>query len=292
MSSPDASENTSLLPGPSDPIPGGYGIHKVLMRIFAHFTFLVASTVIPVLTYYTVGGGKTISDISDENPTWFTIEPGFVILYWCIMMLLQTKYVLGFSSMRCCTEMGCQRPARLGISFILHNIFTILWAFLFAHSLSGWSESILFLNFIQLCIGCGMDHESLLGRLRLEGTCRGQGARPVSYRCLCEFRFINRLAVLSLPLTLTVYMIPWNIAVDLSRQESISHDIAIFAIFLLDLYGSVFMHLQDCAVGFASAFLAIGLLVQQWGNPDKWYAWLTVVYAVVTCIYSILAAII
>jgi len=47
--------------------------------------------------------------------------------------------------------------------------------------------------------------------------------------------------------------------------------------------------LRDCTIGFASTFLAIGLLVQQWDNPNEWHFWATVANAAVISIFTIWA---
>ncbi|KAG0635146.1 hypothetical protein HOY80DRAFT_983232 [Tuber brumale] len=296
MSAPEASENTGLLGGPSTstPIPGEHGNRNTLIGILANLAFLISAFGLPFFSYYAPNGGKAIFEISYENPTWFTIRHEFVIIYWFILLFFQTKYL---SSFFCNTGVRCQTAARLGIFFILHNILIFVWAFLSIHSLFKWGELLLFLNFIQLCVGCGVDRERV-------STCPDRCERVIAADQenqgnqedrdwqveMDEFRYIDRLAVLSLPLILTVYMLPWNIAIDFACQEGIC-GIATANILFLFVYGLVFMRgLRDFSIGLASTFFDIGLLVQQWDNPNRWYFWSIVANAAAIAILSIFAA--
>ncbi|KAG0125023.1 hypothetical protein HOY82DRAFT_673309 [Tuber indicum] len=301
MSAPEASENTRLLGGTSTstPIPGEHGNRNMLIGILANLAFLVSALGLPFFSYYAPHGAKAIFEISDENPTWFTIRHEFVIIYWFVLLFFQMKYLSGFFCASGNPRARCQKAAHLGIFFILHNILLLIWAFLSIHSLFKWGELTLFLNFIQLCVGCGVDHEGVIGGRyhqhdpedAPDQETQGNQEDRDWLVDTDDFRYIDRLAVLSLPLILTVYMLPWNIALDFTCRERVCEIAVANTLFLL-VYVLVYMRgLRDCSLGLASTFFDIGLLVQQWDNSNRWWFWTIVGNTAMAAILSICAAI-
>jgi len=164
----------------------------------------------------------------------FTISPVFVAIYWVVLWVYQMVYVWHlFRS----DEVVVNSAAAVGGHFILYNLLHFTWVMLWTHGINFIAEIIVVINFLQLT--------------------------ALYFRHPAAPRMIH-IAVSALPITFTYFLLFWNGAVMLHCHSLACRIIANVAIWGIAAFAGFFLlAFKDYYVGFATAFLAAGLGVEQ-----------------------------
>lgn len=179
-------------------------------------------------------GALTHHPVSGVYITPFTISPVFVAIYWIVLWVYQAVYVWHlFRS----DEVVVNSAAAVGSHFILYNFLHFAWVILWTHGFNIIAEIVVVINFLQLT--------------------------AVYFRHPTAPRMIH-IAVSALPITFTYFLLFWNGAAIFHCYSLACRIIANIAIWGIAAFAGFFLlAFKDYYVGFATAFLAAGLGVEQ-----------------------------
>jgi hypothetical protein len=177
---------------------------------------------------------RSVPGVSNVYVTPFTISPVFVAIYWVVLWVYQAVYVWHlFRS----DEVIVSSAAAVGSHFILYNLLHFAWVILWTHGINIIAEVIVVINFLQLT--------------------------AVYFRYPTAPRMIH-VAVSALPITFTYFLLFWNGAAIFHSHSLASRIIANIAVWGIAAFAGFFLlAFKDYYVGFATAFLAAGLGVEQ-----------------------------